>query len=58
MSIVEKVKYKLKEYEKENGPIHEDDYERMFIKFYMEIMDSDRSLTSPPKLNHKKNGLR
>ena len=58
MSIVQKVKQKIKEYESENGPIHDDDYERLFIKFYMDIMDNDRSLTSPPKLNHKKNGLR
>jgi len=58
MSIVNKVKEKIREYESENGPIHDDEYEALFVKFYMAIMASDRSLTTPPKNNHKKNGLR
>lgn len=58
MSIVDKVKAKLLEYEKENGPIHDDEYEKLFIKYYMDVMSIDPYLTKPPKNNHKKNGLR
>lgn len=54
MTIIDKVKARIKDYEAENGPIHEDDYEKLFVKFYLEL----RKDPSQPKLNHKKNGLR
>jgi hypothetical protein len=57
VSIVEKVKIKLKEYELVNGSIHDDEYESLFVKYYVDIMTSDRSFTNPPKINHRKNGL-
>jgi hypothetical protein len=58
MSIVEKVKRKLHEYELENGPIHDDEYEQLFVRYYMSVMDIDPYFKNPPKINHKKNGLR
>ena len=58
MSIVDKVKRKLKEYELENGLIHDDEYESLFVKYYVDVMSNESSFSKPPKNNHKKNGLR
>jgi hypothetical protein len=57
MSLVEKVKIKLKEYELANGSIHDDEYESLFVKFYIDVMSNESSFTKPPKINHRKNGL-
>lgn len=39
MTLVEKIKVMIKEYEKENGKIHDDDYEKLFVHFYLKYKD-------------------
>lgn len=39
MTLVEKIKLMMKEYEKENGPIDDKDYEKLFVHYYLKYKD-------------------
>ena len=39
MTLVEKIKLMMKEYEKENGKIEDKDYEKLFVHFYLKYQD-------------------
>jgi hypothetical protein len=47
VTLVEKVKRMMKEYEIENGPISDEDYEKIFVHFY--LMYKDQYLDSAVK---------
>lgn len=47
MTLIEKVKIMMKEYEKENGPISDKDYEKIFVHYY--LMYKDQYLDSSVK---------
>ena len=38
--LLEDVQFWIGEYEKENGKIHEDDYEKIFIKYYIKAQEN------------------
>lgn len=58
MTVASQVKTYMIDYQERNGMLDDKEYEELFVKTYLYYMNKDRSLTSPPKLNHKKNGLR
>lgn len=47
MTLVEKIKLMMREYEKENGPIDDKDYEKLFVHYY--LMYKDQYLESVTK---------
>lgn len=40
--FLEKIRFWMSEYEKENGPIHDDDYEKIFIRCYLKVMNDEK----------------
>jgi hypothetical protein len=48
-TLVEKIKHMMKEYEVENGPIRDDEYEKIFVHFY--LMYKDQYLEESVKSN-------
>lgn len=54
MTLVEKIKMMMKEYEIENGKILDEDYEKIFVHFYLMYKDqyleeSSKSIRSDGK---------
>jgi hypothetical protein len=39
MTLVEKIKEMLKEYQEENGTLDDKEYEKMFVHFYLQYQD-------------------
>lgn len=48
-TLVEKIKHMMKEYEIENGTIRDDEYEKIFVHFY--LMYKDQYLEESVKSN-------
>ena len=57
MTIASKVKTFMIDYQEKHGTLPDDEYEALFVKMYVEYMN-EYALMTPPKINHKKNGLR
>lgn len=58
MTVASKVKTYMIDYQEQHGLLDTKEYEELFVKMYVYYMTNDDSLTKPPKINHKKNGLR
>lgn len=37
--ILDRIRFWMSEYEKENGPIHDDEYEKIFSRYYLKVME-------------------
>lgn len=57
MTIASKVKTFMIDYQEKHGTLPDDEYEALFVKMYVQYMN-EYSLMTPPKVNHKKNGIR
>lgn len=45
--ILERIKFWMEEYIKENGPIHDDEYDKIFVRYYLKVSNEIKNSKNP-----------